>query len=151
VEAIWWPKVWYVIVALAAGAPVDVPDDPAYAAAAATVQAYARDMTRILPCAYLVTSDANPRHDTTDATYGAPAVRQVVAAYGSRGPGGFAESLALFGVFSASFKPKWAVRDIRVFARDCHRRKIIEDLTASRGPALPLALRPPFKDAAGAD
>jgi hypothetical protein len=144
-EEVAWPKLLAALFGFWSGEAPPA-DDPQYAAAAATIREYAKDMSTIMPCAYLRMSAPGGRHDVADESYGYAAVRQVVVRYSNDGRGGFPESLALVQVFAASYKPKWSVKDIRPFARNCFRTKLLGDDTTLGGAALPLASRPPFME-----
>jgi len=134
----------FVIVGLLCGeATAQVPDST-YEQALGTVVRFAKEMTVVVPCLYTAAPLAKDKPDPVEDTWGTVEFKNVLGRFASTGASP-AQIDALNKAFAENYRPKWAVDDIRAFARFCQESKIIDDAARLSGQGAPLMLRDPFR------
>jgi hypothetical protein len=127
-------------IAVCTAAHAQLPDAE-YQEALAAVRLYGEDMTTVMPCLYGGAYNPASSVDTTELDWGLPAVTKTVDLL--RKEGASDEQISsLLQAFEDSFKPDWAVPDIRKYWGACY--KIYSDAFRQVGKSRPLFARGPF-------
>jgi hypothetical protein len=129
------------LIGICTGAHAALPDAE-YQEALVTLRQYGEDMTIVMPCVYGGGSNSASSDDPIEHDWGTPGVIKAVNLLRTGGATD-AQVSALVKAFQESFKPDWAVPDIRKFWTPC--QGPFKDFFRLTGKALPLFLREPFK------